>query len=280
MRFHKYQGAGNDFVIVAGDERPETDWPALARALCPRHLAVGADGLLVCQQSAVADLRMRMYNPDGTEDMCGNGLRCLALYAVDEGLTAGAFRVETLAGVRAVNVGTAREGAAEIRTEMGRADLRPAAIPMRHPGDRAVDVELEVAGEQVRLTALSTGTAHSVLFGPRPDDQRFRRLSPALELHPVFPERTSVLWATPLASSHLSLRIWERGVGETLACGTGACAAAVAARLHGLAGDRVLVDSPGGRLVVEVGPDLDLTLTGPAARVFAGEWPQARGRED
>src|SRR5262245_1491841 len=128
MRFHKYQGAGNDCVIVTGESSDEEeDWPAVARVLCTRRWAVGADGLLVCQPSGVADLRMRMYNPDGTEDMCGNGLRCLALYAVDEGMASASFRVETLAGVRAVQLGGRHGRTAEIWAGMGRADRHPTA---------------------------------------------------------------------------------------------------------------------------------------------------------
>jgi diaminopimelate epimerase len=274
MQFWKYQGAGNDFVLVeAGDAESNSDWPALARQLCPRHWAVGADGLLVLSRDGERDLRMRMFNPDGTEDMCGNGLRCAALHAVERLGLPTELTVATLAGERRIAVRLTGDGRAEVRAEMGRADLRPAAIPMRWSGERAVDLPVSVDGTDVRLTALSTGTAHAVLFGPPPENATFLRLSPALETHALFPERTSVLWATPEGSDGLSLRIWERGVGETLACGTGACAAAVAAVVNGLAGRQVAVRSPGGVLRVEIGPDLELTLTGPAARVFRGEWP-------
>lgn len=273
MEIWKYQGVGNDFVLVEG-ETDEGAWPQVAEGMCARHWGVGADGLLVVLPSGTAAARMRMFNPDGTEDMCGNGLRCVALHLAERGRAAGAFEVETLSGLRQVEIVERGPGWAQVRAGMGRADLRPDAIPARLAGDRAVDVEVPVADETLRLTPLSTGTAHAVLFGDRPDDARFFRLSPLVEHHALFPERTTVLWATVAGPDRLSLRIWERGVGETLACGTGACAAAVAAYLKGLVGREVRVESPGGTLEVGIGGDLSLTLTGPAVRVFRGDWPE------
>src|SRR5262249_25129223 len=141
-------------------------WPCLARDLCAHHWGAGADGLLVCLPSETADLRMRMFNPDGTEDMCGNGLRCLALHAVRRRGAPETFTIETLAGVCRVSVGPEDSGSAQVTAGMGRADMRPPAIPMEWPLDRAVDVEVRVAGVPLRLTALSTGSAHAVILGP------------------------------------------------------------------------------------------------------------------
>jgi diaminopimelate epimerase len=267
--FTKMQGAGNDFLLVQGEEQ---DWPALAPALCDRHFGAGADGLLVALPSDRADVRMRMYNPDGTEDDCGNGLRCLGLYAVRRGLVpAREFRVETLSGIKTARVDPSDGPEARVTTDLGRADLRPASIPALFPGERALGVSLEAGGETLTVHSLSTGSAHTVVF-EMPDEERFRRLSPLLEHHPAFPERTSVMWTEIREPDHARVRIWERGAGETLACGTGAAAVATACYVTGRTGNRVAVASRGGTLRVEVGDDLSLRLTGPAAFVYEGVW--------
>jgi len=269
LTFTKMQAVGNDFIVVEGEGR---DWSTLAPALASRRFGAGSDGLLVALPSATADVRMRMYNPDGTEDDCGNGLRCLALFALHRGLVSGPeFAVETISGVKRVHVEDAGGPEASVTAEMGRANLSPAAVPARFPGDRALGVPLEVDGERLEVHTLSTGSAHTVLFGI-PDEARFQRLSPLLEHHPAFPERTSVLWTQVLGRDSVRVRIWERGVGETLACGTGACAVAVAAHLAGYTEGRVTVHSAGGSLTVDVAPDLSLRVTGPAAFVYSGVW--------
>jgi diaminopimelate epimerase len=263
------QGAGNDFVVVAGSD---SDWSAVAPALCSRHFGVGSDGLLVALPSERAHLRMRMFNPDGTEDECGNGLRCLALYGVLKEMASGErFRVETLSGVKDVRLNLEGPDSAQVTVDLGVADLRPASVPTVLGNDNALGVPLEVGGEALEAHSLSTGTAHTVIF-EMPDEERFQRLSPLLEHHPVFPERTSVMWTEVVAPDRLRLRIWERGAGETLACGTGAAAAATAAHLSGRTGNRVQVESRGGVLTIKIGPDLRLTKTGPAQVVFEGLW--------
>jgi diaminopimelate epimerase len=264
--FAKMQGACNDFVVVRGDEH---DWSRLAPQLCDRHFGIGSDGILVALPSHRADVRMRMYNPDGTEDECGNGLRCLALFALAEGLVSGSeFHVETVSGIKRVTV--ARNGVTALVTaDMGKPQLAPSAVPVTVPGADALGIPLEVGGENLTGHVLSTGTAHTVIF-EEVSDERFQRLSPLLEHHPLFPERTSVMWSAPAGPDRFRLRIWERGVGETLACGTGACAVAAAAFLSGQAGPIIQVESRGGELRVEVADDLSLRMTGPAAYVFRG----------
>lgn len=267
-RFSKMQGAGNDFIVVEGEAE---DWAALAPRLCARHFGIGSDGLLVALPSDRADVRMRMYNPDGTEDECGNGLRCLALYAARRGLAPGnRFQVETLSGVKRVEV-RSTGGEAQVTAQMGQAELRPERAPVLLAGPDALGYGLEVAGERLEAFTLSTGTTHTVLF-EMPDEERFQRLSPLLEHHPLFPERTTVLWTEITGPDEARVRIWERGAGETLACGTGACAVAAAAVLTGRTGREVAVTSRGGTLRVRVAEDLSLTLTGPAAFVFEGVW--------
>lgn len=273
--FAKMQGAGNDFVVVRGEDH---DWSALAPQICARHFGVGSDGILVALPSDVADVRMRMYNPDGTEDECGNGLRCLALYALAEGLVRGhAFQVETLSGVKKVSVlatGIRENGAphwkhASVTADMGAPQLAPAAIPALVDADSALGIQIEVGGETIEAHALSTGTAHTVIF-EAVTEERFARLSPLLEHHTLFPERTSIMWSEPLGADRFRIRIWERGAGETLACGTGACAVATAAFLTGRADRRVEIESRGGLLNVEIGEDLSLRMTGPASFVCRG----------
>lgn len=271
LSFTKMHGAGNDFPVLHGDAAPPDAWPELARRLCDRHFGVGGDGLLVALPSTVADVRMRMFNPDGTEDECGNGLRCLALFAVNAGLVRGGeFQVETISGVKGARV-EGRGDLATVTLEFGHADLSPTAVPTLLSGDPARGVPLEVDGETLTVHPLSTGTAHTIVF-ERPDEARFQRLSPLLELHPAFPERTSVMWTDVVAPDQAHVRIWERGAGETLACGTGACAVAVAGYVTGRTGQRVAVESRGGTLTIEVGNDLSLRMTGPAARVYEGRW--------
>jgi diaminopimelate epimerase len=265
--FAKMQGAGNDFVVVRGEAH---DWSALAPSLCSRHFGVGADGILVALPSERADVRMRMYNPDGTEDECGNGMRCLALFAVAEGLARGhRFQLETLSGIKAVDLHADGREQASVTVAMGRPDLSPAAVPVLVDGPTALGVPLALDGSDLELHVLSTGTAHTVIFEDI-NDERFRRLSPQLETHPLFPERTSIMWSHEIAPDRFRVRIWERGAGETYACGTGACAVAVAAHLSGRAGRRVDVVSRGGTLTIEIDENLFLRKTGPAAYVFRG----------
>lgn len=266
--FHKMQGAGNDFIVVRGEEH---DWSALAPALCNRHEGIGADGILVALPTETADLRMRMFNPDGTEDECGNGLRCICLYGRELGIVKErAFRVQTLSGVRACEV-LQTKGSPQVRTELGRADLRPAAVPVLWPEGNALGFPLRIGAETLDAYSLSTGTAHTVIFGI-PDEARFQRLSPRIEVHKLFPERTSVLWTDIESRGRARVRIWERGAGETLACGTGAAAVAVAGYVTERTGPRLEVTSRGGTLTVEVSDDLEIELTGPAEFVFEGEW--------
>ena len=268
--FTKMHGAGNDFVVVSGRR---DDWPALAVSLCRRRRGVGADGLLVALPSERAEVRMRMFNPDGTEDECGNGLRCLALFAFQRGMVSGTeFQVETLSGVKPARVAPEAAGQAQVTVDLGPASLDPRCVPVLIEGERALGVPLALDGEELRIHALSTGTAHTVVF-EMPGEERFRRLSPQLEHHPLFPERTSIMWAEIASRERVRIRIWERGVGETLACGTGAAAVAVAAYVDGRTGNRVAVESRGGTLQIDLDAELNIRKTGPAAQVFEGVWP-------
>ncbi len=268
-------GAGNDFVLLDGISAPlspQLDMTRVAQLLCARHFGIGADGLLTLEpcDSNVADARMRMWNPDGTPDMCGNGLRCVAELAHRLGhIQKNNFAIETIAGVRQIQ----RLPDGRIRAAMGVPQWAPAIVPI-NTATPLLDGTLEVAGETLEnVTALSTGSTHTVIFRDAElGEAAFQTLSPQLENHPLFPARTSVMWAVPDGANKFKIRIWERGAGETLACGTGACAVGVAAIETGRAIGSILVESRGGELEVEWNqPDGEIALTGRATYVYAGE---------
>lgn len=275
VAFTKMQGIGNDFIVVDARERQACDWPVVAERMCRRHFGIGADGLLVIGADPDADARMDMYNPDGTPDFCGNGLRCVARYVADRQAPSGPsdLRIATMAGTRSCRVDRGPSSVA-VTVDMGQPSFDPRSIPMAVDLPEVIDYPLALSRGSLMISALSTGTAHAVAFVEAlPDDAAFRTVSEEVETHPLFPERTSLMWVRRDAPDRLTLRIWERGAGETLACGTGACAAAAAARRKGLAEGSVVVASAGGELIIGWEPDGRLRMTGPAEYVFEGSFP-------
>ncbi len=276
IAFTKMQGVGNDFVVINSMHRPSKNWPMLAQQLCDRRFGVGADGLLVLEDSQEADLAMRMYNPDGTEDVCGNGLRCVARFAVEHAMVEkNSLQIATLAGVRRAEVKqTPNEGRYEVTVTMGEPGLLPQDVPALLPDNAEQPCLLTLQnGEKIAVRVLSTGSAHAVTFVDElPGDEEFLRISPQVECHALFPERVSLMWCKKEAEGVLRLRIWERGAGETWGCGTGACAATVAAVLQGIAepGEKVAVMSRGGSLNIVWQPGKQIEMTGPASVVFEG----------
>lgn len=288
--FHKMQGAGNHFVVLdlfepqlAGLTGAELS--QLAQVLCRRGFGAGGDGMLTLEPVSAlaqpesetppttASVRMRMWNPDGTEDMCGNGLRCVVALAWRRGrVSERSFGVETLAGLRQGVV--LQDGRVEVT--MGLPLLDPSQIPMTLPATVVSprEFQLPVGGQLLSgVTSLSTGSTHTVIFVDElPDQSLFAMLSPLIEHHPWFPERTSVLWTVAEQPDRMRVRIWERGVGETFACGTGACAVAVAAQLTGRGGRVTHVASRGGVLQVEWQPGREIVLTGPAQYLYQARW--------
>ncbi len=278
MEFVKYHGLGNDFIVMddmAGElELP----PASIAALCARGTGVGSDGLILARRPlTAADLAMDFYNADGSiAEMCGNGIRCLAKFAHDEGLVdADPMFVETGAGVREVRLAYQDGEVVGAEVDMGLPELVRERIPMRGEGD-PLDEEIAVGGRRVRVTCLSMGNPHCVTFVENVDGAEVRELGPQLERLELFPERTNVEFAQVIDNAHMRLRVWERGVGETLACGTGACAAFVAAQRRGLAGMEMTVTLPGGDLQLRLGDGGHVMMKGPAVEVYraqlAGEW--------
>ena len=278
MNFTKMQATGNDFVLIDAREE-ERDWPELARTICNRHFGVGADGLILIQPSVAADLSMRMFNPDGSEaEACGNGLRCFAKYAIEEGLSGGQdIKVETTAGIRTVIPYIMDGRVAHSKVAMGKPVLRPADIPMlpeEGEFDIILDYPIEAGGGKLLVTCRSMGNPHAVSFPGEPiSDYPLAQLGPRVENHPVFPKRTNFEIAGVITREQIEARVWERGVGETLSCGSGACAIAVAARLHGYIDNKVDITLPGGKLRVEWDGVGEVWLSGPAERVFEGQWP-------
>lgn len=280
MNFVKMQGTGNDFVLVDGREM-ERDWPKLAREMCRRHFGIGSDGLLVVLPSRTADVRMRMFNPDGSEaEACGNGIRCFAKYAVESGMARGeGLSVETLAGIREVQLFGEGGLVHRVRVGMGRPRLGAGDIPATLEGGKVavpiLDYPLVIEGRRLPLTLVSMGNPHAVCFLDEPvDDFPLSELGPLVEHHPMFPQRANFEVANRLPGGGIRARVWERGAGATLSCGTGACAIAVAARLHGYIENKVDITLPGGTLTLEWDGGGEVYLSGPAGTVFTGEWPE------
>ncbi len=278
MRFTKLHGTGNDFIVI--DARAiERDWSKLAIAICERHFGAGADGILLVKPSSTAALRMVLYNADGSEaEMSGNGMRCFVKYAVDRGLAQqqdGALAIETLAGVLTTRV-TLCDGRVEsVRVGMGRPRFVPQEIPVAIEAEPPIqDYPLQINGETIAVTCVSMGNPHAVHLIKTPvEGYPLLELGPIVEHHPLFPRRVNFGVARVLLRDRMEARVWERGAGETLACGTGVSAAMVAARLKGLVDDRVTIVQPGGALQLEWDGAGEVFLTGPAVEVYDGEWP-------
>ena len=288
MRFAKLHGLGNSYVYIdlVTQAAPELDWPKVARRVSDKGFGIGSDGLILLLPSERADVRMRMFNADGSEgEMCGNGIRCLARFADDLGLVEGdRLRVETLAGVLDLELRRSGGVVTAVRVDMGRPRLKRSEIPMRGDlGDEPVLAEeLVVAGRTHEVTAVSIGPPHCVLFVDDVDAAPVQSLGPEIESHPAFPNRTNVDFVTVVDGANLRMRVWERGSGETQTCGTGACASVVAAALLGKTGRRVTVHMPGGQLEIEWAPDGHVHMLGPCELVCRGtlsdEWLASPGR--
>ena len=279
-KFVKYHGLGNDFILVDARHRPElASMDELAVAVCDRHLGIGADGLVFVLPSEDADFTMHIFNSDGSiARMCGNGIRCFTRFVYEEDLWDGRGQlvVRTASGLRTTHIVQAEPGQFLVRVNMQPPRLDPADIPTTlqplSGSGPVLDVPLEVNGQTVEVTCVSTGNSHAVVFVPALDQVDLLTLGPAIEHHPAFPHRTNVHFVQVLDTHTLSMRTWERGAGLTLACGTGACAATVAAALTGRAGRRTTVYVPGGRLNIDWREDTDdVYMTGPATRVFEGD---------
>lgn len=274
MRFAKYHGIGNDFVMVADPEDRLKLTPSLVRSLADRRFGIGGDGVIrVAPGEGGADLFMDYVNSDGSVgEMCGNGIRCLALFARAEGLTdKDRLMVMTRAGMKEVEV--LADG--RVRVDMGAPIFDPARIPVDGEGSEALHTKIELGEEVIEAACVSMGNPHAVIFYADPASAPVTTLGPSIEKHPLFPNGANVEWMRVDSPTHVTMRVWERGSGETLACGTGACAVGVVARLLGGAEPRMTVSLAGGDLDIEWEGTIDVEapvfMTGPAIRSFDGE---------
>lgn len=282
MRFTKMHGAGNDYIYVSCFDQPcPENVPELARAVSDRHRGIGADGLILICPSEVADARMRMWNADGSEaEMCGNGIRCVAKYVYERGIARrNELCIETGRGILSLQLEVKSGRVERVRVNMGQPILDASAIPTRLTGSPPMNVPLKLRVDAAHseipsphVTCISMGNPHCVLFVDELTDATVNNFGPTIELHSSFPQRVNVEFAQVLSRREVRVRVWERGSGETLACGTGACAVAVAGVLTNRLDRAVLAHLPGGDLELEWAKDGDVFLTGPAVEVFSGEW--------
>ena len=282
MKFTKMHGAGNDYIYV--DARSEKrDWPELSRRMSDRHFGVGGDGLILIKDSDVADLKMSMFNVDGSEaEMCGNGIRCFVKYAIDRGIvpaSATSVSVETLAGIRHIVPKFEDGQVTGARVSMGAPVLAPQDVPVKlepageYGSGPVLDYPFQIDGHDLPLNFVSMGNPHAVTFIETPvADFPLLTVGPKVEHHPIFPKRVNFEIVNVDSPTHLTARVWERGSGETLACGTGACGIAVASMLCGHSRDTVDITLPGGTLKVDWDGDGEVFLEGPAEEVFSGDW--------
>ncbi|MEX0939716.1 MAG: diaminopimelate epimerase [Pirellulales bacterium] len=277
MRFTKMHGAGNDYIYVdCFAQSPPKDPAELARRISDRHFGVGGDGLILICPSEQAHARMRMFNADGSEaEMCGNGIRCVAKYVYDHGIAREeTLRIETGRGVLTLDLSIHAGKVDRVRVDMGEPLLAAEQIPTTLPGDPVVDVPLVIDGRELRATCVSMGNPHCVVFVDRLSDEQVLGLGPRIETSEHFPRRTNVEFVEVISPRALRQRTWERGSGETLACGTGACAVCVAGVLNQRSERKVEIELLGGNLEIEWQEATGhVMMTGPAEEVFSGEWP-------
>jgi diaminopimelate epimerase len=278
LQFVKMHGAGNDYVYVdCFRQAAPADPAATARAIADRHFGVGGDGLILIGPVEGADAEMRMYNADGSySEMCGNGIRCVAKYVYDSGLArSNPLRIASGGRVFTLDLALRDDRVDRVRVDMGQPVFDPELIPTQLAGVPPVEVELAVAGRTLAVTCVSMGNPHCVTFVERATDELVLGLGPHLETHGVFPKRTNVEFVEVVDRGKLRQRTWERGSGETLACGTGACAVCVAGVLTGRSDRRVTIQLRGGDLEIEWNEaDGRVFMTGGAVEVFRGEWRQ------
>lgn len=282
MKFTKMHGAGNDYIYI--DARGmDKDWASLSRQMSDRHFGIGGDGIILVLESQVADLKMRMFNADGSEgEMCGNGIRCFAKYAIERGIVPSAvqsLKVETLAGLRTIVPAYQGDKVTGARVSMGLPGLNPQDLPVilaaspDYERGPVVNYPCRVDSLELGLTFVSMGNPHAVAFLDQSVHEfPLHAIGPKVEHLPMFPRRVNFEVVNVNGDGRVTARVWERGSGETMACGTGACAIAVAARLQGLSQGPVDITLPGGTLNIDWDGEGEVFLEGPAEEVFSGEW--------
>lgn len=275
MKFTKMQGIGNDYIYVNCFEEKVDDPERVSQIVSDRHFGIGGDGLVLIMPSDKADFRMRMFNADGSEgNMCGNATRCIGKFVYDNGLTNKTeITLETKSGIKYLTLYPENGKVKTVLVNMGKAVLTPADIPMKAEGESFINKPIEVLGSEVYITAISMGNPHAVTYVDDVTSLDLEKIGPAFENHPIFPERVNTEFIKVLDSHTIQMRVWERGSGETWACGTGACAAAVASVKNGYFknGEEITVKLRGGDLFITYSTDGTVLMRGAAEIVFTGE---------
>lgn len=278
MMFFKMQGLGNDYVYIdCINGKEPIDIKNLTNRLSNRHFGVGSDGLILLCKSKVADLKMRMFNSDGSEaQMCGNGIRCVAKLAYELGLICEEITtIETLAGIKTLKLNIVNGKVKTVEVDMGAPILEATKIPVSSSAkieDKKVKAEVKVKNKKIELTCVSMGNPHAVTFVNDIKNFKVAEYGPILENADIFPEKANIEFVEVVDKNNIKMRVWERGSGETLACGTGACSSVVASSLNGYTDRKVNVQLLGGNLEIEWKPNNHVHMTGPAVTVFKGEW--------
>jgi len=279
MKFTKMHGAGNDYVYVNCFEEQSPDNPTdIARKVSDRHKGIGSHGLILICPSEQGHARMRMYNADGSEsEMCGNGIRCVAKYVYDHGIAReDVLQIETGNGVLSLELDVKNGLVEQVRVDMGSPTLVSREIPTKLPGDPPRNASLQVGDRQLEVTCVSMGNPHCITFVEELNDEWVHVIGPLVEIHEAFPNRVNAEFIQIVSPEEMIMRVWERGSGETQACGTGACASAVAGVLTDRTARTVLCHLPGGDLTLEWPDDHgSVFMTGPAVEVFTGEWSES-----
>lgn len=278
MKFTKMHGCGNDYVYVNGFTEKVTDKPKAVVALSDRHFGIGSDGVIFINPSQQADFEMEMYNADGTRaEMCGNGIRCVGKYVYDHGMTdKTSITVESFGKVKYLDLTVENGKVVKVKVNMGKPELAANDVPVVSEHEQVIDEEIIVKGKTYRMTCVSMGNPHAVVFMDDVEHLAIEEIGPYFENHERFPNRTNTEFVQVIDDSHVKMRVWERGTGETLACGTGCCATAVACVLNHLTGAHVTVQVLGGEIEIYWDQKENLVyMTGPAVTVFEGETEEA-----
>ena len=274
MKFTKMQGCGNDYVYVDATKEIISNIPETARRVSNRNYGIGSDGLILIRESEKADFMMDMYNQDGSRaQMCGNGIRCLAKYVYDHGMTDKKnLKIETLSGIKDLELFVEEGKVSMVKVNMGSPILEPSLIPVLSDKDVVINEPISVGGKTYHITCVSMGNPHAVVFVDNTKEFPVEEIGPLFENHEIFPQRVNTEFIHVIDRDHIDMRVWERGSGETLACGTGACASVVASVLNGHTCNQVKVSLLGGDLFIEYDQENDkVYMTGPAVEVFKGE---------
>ena len=278
MKFTKMHGCGHDYVYVNGFTEKVADKPKAVVALSDRHFGIGSDGVIFINPSQQADFEMEMYNADGTRaEMCGNGIRCVGKYVYDHGMTdKTSITVESFGKVKYLDLTVENGKVVKVKVNMGKPELTAKDVPVVSVHEQVIDEEIIVKGKSYRMTCVSMGNPHAVVFMDDVEHLAIEEIGPYFENHERFPNRTNTEFVQVIDDSHVKMRVWERGTGETLACGTGCCATAVACVLNRLTGAHVTVQVLGGEIEIYWDQKENLVyMTGPAVTVFEGETEEA-----